>query len=104
MTISVAVENIKCGGCANGIKQKLTVLEGVQNIEVDVEAGLVTCELDEQVNSDEMLGLVKAKLASMGYPEVGSLEGLKAAGAKAKSYVSCAVGKMTDSSSTSEDK
>ena len=103
MRISVAVENIKCGGCANGIKQKLAVLEGVQNVEVDVEAGLVTCELDEQENSDEMLGLVKAKLASMGYPEEGSLEGLKAAGAKAKSYVSCAVGKMTNSSS-SEDK
>jgi len=104
MTISVAVENIKCGGCANGIKQKLTVFEGVQNIEVDVEAGLVSCELDKRVNSDEILGLVKTKLASMGYPEVGSVEGLKAAGAKAKSYVSCAVGKMTDSSSTSEDK
>lgn len=103
MTISVAVENIKCGGCANGIKQKLKILEGVQNIQVDIETGRVTCELDEPLNSDEMLGLVKIKLASMGYPEIGSLEGLKAAGAKAKSYVSCAVGKMTDSSSI-EDK
>lgn len=103
MTVSVAVENIKCGGCANGIKQKLTALEGVQNIEVDIEAGLVSCELDERLSSAEVLGLVKTKLASMGYPEVGSVEGLTAAGAKAKSYVSCAVGKMTDSSS-SEDK
>ncbi|MEA1989369.1 MAG: heavy metal-associated domain-containing protein [Pseudomonadota bacterium] len=101
--MSVAVENIKCGGCANGIKQKLTPLEGVQNTEVDIVAGLVTCELDDQLNSEEMLGLVKTKLASMGYPEVGSVEGLKAAGAKAKSYVSCAVGKMSDSS-TSKDK
>ena len=103
MIVSISVENIKCGGCANGIKQKLTTLEGVQNIEVDIEAGLVTCELDEQCNSDEVLGLVKTKLTSMGYPEVGSVEGLSAAGAKAKSYVSCVVGKMTDSSS-SEDK
>ena len=97
MAVSVAVENIKCGGCANSIKQKLTTLEGVQGIEVDIEAGLVTFELDEQLNLNEILGLVKTKLASMGYPEVGSVEGLKAAGAKAKSYVSCAVGKMTDS-------
>jgi len=102
MTVSIAVENIKCGGCANGIKQKLVSLDSVKNVAVDIEAGLVTCELNEQVNSDEILTLVKTKLASMGYPEVGSVEGLKAAGAKAKSYVSCAVGKMTDSSSSGD--
>jgi copper chaperone len=35
-----------------------------------------------------------AVLAKLGYPEKGSLEGLKAVAATAKSFVSCAVGRM----------
>jgi copper chaperone len=31
----------------------------------------------------------------MGYPESGSVEGMKAATAKAKSFVSCAIGKVS---------
>jgi len=101
MTISVTVENIKCGGCANGIIQKLNAMEGIDTTQVDVEEGLVRCDISSSSESDEteLLEQVKQKLASMGYPETGSVEGLKAAGAKAKSYVSCAVGKMTDASS-----
>jgi len=34
------------------------------------------------------------QLSSAGYPEVGSVEGLIAAGAKEKSFVSCAIGKI----------
>lgn len=110
MAISIAVENIKCGGCANGIKQKLSLIEGVKTVEVDIGAGLVSFEMDnhkadkalnEEANESLLLA-VKKQLASMGYPEVGSVEGLKAAGAKAKSFVSCAVGKMTDSSSDAD--
>jgi len=100
---SIYVENIKCGGCANGIKQKLATIDGVEKVDVDVEAGLVNCYFINQDNKEELLGKVKQQLQSMGYPEVGSVAGLKAAGAKAKSFVSCAVGKMTDSSSN-EDK
>ncbi|BCN92649.1 hypothetical protein THMIRHAM_04340 [Thiomicrorhabdus immobilis] len=106
MAISIAVENIKCGGCANSIKQKLTAIEAVQAVDVDIEAGLVSFEIDDQQvsqeNSEQVLSAVKQQLASMGYPEVGSVEGLKAVGAKAKSFVSCAVGKMTDSSSDAD--
>lgn len=103
MTTSVAVENIKCGGCANGIQQKLLTIDGVENVRVEVEAGLVSYTPVSSANAEETMNQVKQKLASMGYPEVGSIEGLKAAGAKAKSFVSCAVGKMTDSS-TKDDK
>jgi len=38
---------------------------------------------------------VAIKLKSMGYPEKGSLKGLDAGLANAKSYVSCAIGRMT---------
>lgn len=99
---TITVENIKCGGCANGIKQALMAIEGVKNVAVDIEAGLVSLEFSVEDNTEKELDLVKQKLHSMGYPEVGSVAGLKAAGAKAKSYVSCAVGKMTDSSSNDD--
>lgn len=98
---SILVENIKCGGCANGIKQALFKFEGIEQVSVDVEAGQVTFKVKDKNASPSIMELVKDKLHSMGYPEVGSVAGLKAAGAKAKSFVSCAVGKMTDS--TTED-
>jgi len=38
---------------------------------------------------------VADKLRSMGYPETGTLEGLSAGLANAKSFVSCAIGRMS---------
>lgn len=99
MSHVIGVENIKCGGCANGIKKKLTSIDGVQSVDVDVEAGVVSFELRDEESLGVILEKLKNKLHSMGYPEVGSVEGLEAVGSKAKSYVSCAIGKMTDSSS-----
>ncbi len=95
MKITVLVENIKCGGCANGIQQKLLKVDGISAVEVDIEQGLVECEMAADSEVDTVSAEVKKILHSMGYPEKGSVEGLQAAGAKAKSYVSCAVGKMT---------
>lgn len=93
--MEVWVENIKCGGCANGIQKRLLELEGVDAVQVDIELGQVTVEPDSAVDSEVLAQEVKSTLSSMGYPEVGSVEGIKAARAKAKSYVSCAVGKMS---------
>ena len=86
----VDVENIKCGGCANTIESKLGKLDSVTQVSVDVEQGLVTVEADD----DSRAQLVETLLAS-GYPEKGTAEGLKAVKAKAKSFVSCAIGKMS---------
>jgi copper chaperone len=38
---------------------------------------------------------IVARLHGMGYPEKGSVRGLSAAVAGAKSFVSCAVGRLT---------
>ena len=84
------VENIKCGGCANTIENKLGKLDSVTQVSVDVEQGQVTVEAAD----DSRAQLVETLLAS-GYPEKGTTEGLKAAKAKAKSFVSCAIGKMS---------
>jgi copper chaperone len=90
MTYSIQVENIKCGGCASTISKRLHELDTVSDCQVDVEAGMVSVTGDESARE-----AVAKLLLKLGYPETGTAEGLKAAKAKAKSFVSCAVGKMS---------
>lgn len=89
MSYTIAVENIKCGGCANSIRSKLVEQELVRTVDVDVEQGEVHVE-----GNPEWRNQVALALAKMGYPEVGSVDGMKAAAAKAKSFVSCAIGRI----------
>lgn len=89
MNYSVDVENIKCGGCGNSIRTKLLADDRVNDVFVDIEAGRVDIQGDEGARDE-----VVRTLAHLGYPEVGSVDGLKAAAAKAKSFVSCAVGRL----------
>jgi len=86
---TIEVENIKCGGCASSIRKGLLEDERVSEVNVDIEAGKVTVEGDDNARDD-----IAMSLAHMGYPEVGSVEGMKAATAKAKSFVSCAIGRI----------
>ena len=90
MSFEISVENIKCGGCANTISTKLTQLDSVNACDVDVENGIVKVDGNESSKAD-----ISQLLLKLGYPETGTAEGLKAAKAKAKSFVSCAVGKMS---------
>jgi copper chaperone len=85
----IEVENIRCGGCANTITHSLQKLDAVSSVSVDIETGRVTVTTDV----DDRERLVAALLKN-GYPEKGSAEGLQAAKAKAKSFVSCAIGKL----------
>lgn len=85
---TLEILNLKCGGCANTIKKGILAIEGVTEVSVDLETSKVT------VNStdDFVIKNVKSKLASMGYPEVGDANTIIH---KAKSFVSCATGRMT---------
>ena len=98
MSYTIAVENIKCNGCASSIRSKLTEQELVQTVDVDVEQGEVRVE-----GNPERRDQVVNALAGMGYPEVGSVEGLKAAAAKAKSFVSCAIGRIDNVTTAPEE-
>ena len=89
MSYTIAVENIKCGGCASSIRSKLVDEELAQAVEVDIERGEVHVE-----GNPEWRERAIEMLARIGYPEVGSVEGMKAAAAKAKSVVSCAIGRI----------
>ncbi len=93
--ILLEVENIKCGGCAQHIENSLRLIEGVESISIDVESGLVSTTLSAGVDALVLQPVVQQKLLEKGYPVVGTVEGLKAVGVKAKSFVSCAIGQMS---------
>jgi len=90
MNQTLQVENVKCGGCASTLTSKLKVDFG--EIEVNLEKHPREISLDIEDNKLEDL---KIALRGLGYPlstdELGMLE---TASTKAKSFVSCAVGKI----------
>jgi len=85
----ITVDNIKCGGCANSIQTKLQAIDGVDQVAVDVASGTVTV-----TGATLQRPLLTERLKSLGYPETDSVAGVAALTAKAKSFVSCAVGRM----------
>lgn len=86
--MEIQVENIKCHGCANSITNSLRKINGVQDVNVDVENGKVIIQgKDEEINRDEIV----SKLRSMGYPEPGNGSTLTTA----TSFVSCMIGRVT---------
>ncbi len=89
MDIIIVVDNIKCSGCANSIRTGLLKITGVISVEVDLGGESVLIAADRDVR-----GQALDCLRSMGYPEKGSVEGMQAMGAKARSFVSCAVGRL----------
>ena len=87
MKYSIEIQNLKCGGCANSIKKGLSKIDSVASVEVNVEDSLVEIEANEAVEN-----ALKEELARLGYPALGESNPL---GSKAKSFVSCAVGRMS---------
>ncbi|MBK6998360.1 MAG: heavy-metal-associated domain-containing protein [Lewinellaceae bacterium] len=88
MTQIFEVENIKCGGCMNTIRKGLEQMPGVSSAQPENEHGTVTVDFDESKVAPDAISL---KLADMGYPLVGENN----FGKKAKSYVSCMIGRVT---------
>lgn len=88
--IQVHVENIKCGGCEKSIIKGLTSIEGLSNIVIDRDQQLISVTADASLRDALVL-----KLKSMGYPEQGSVSGIDAGLANAKSFVSCAIGRVS---------
>lgn len=86
-TEKVIIENLKCHGCANTIKTEISKIEGVSNVVVNHDDSSVTIDFE---NESDMREIFTAKLKSLGYPEIGKGNMFVAA----KSYVSCAIGRM----------
>jgi len=84
------VENVKCGGCANTLKTKLKDTFGNVDVDLEVNPRKITLEIE-----DSQIEELKVQLRSLGYPlSSDELSTLQNVGAKAKSFVSCAIGKM----------
>lgn len=88
MKTQIYIQNLKCGGCANTIIKNVSSVESVSNVTVNVEDNSVNFDLA----NNEKLEEIKLILKKIGYPEDGEANSL---GSKAKSYVSCAIGKMS---------
>lgn len=84
---TIEIVNLKCGGCANTIKKGVLSVEGITEVEVDLE----TSKVNVNSESESVLKAVKEKLSKMGYPEAGDANTILH---KAKSFVSCATGRM----------
>ncbi|MCM4167454.1 hypothetical protein KCTC52924_01051 [Arenibacter antarcticus] len=87
MISAIKVQNIKCGGCANTITSKLSELENITNVSVDVSSGTVSFEAENNMGIQG----VTDKLKALGYPAVDTKNGLAD---KAKSFFSCATGRI----------
>jgi copper chaperone CopZ len=85
---TINILNLKCNGCASTIKKGLLSIEDVTEVEVTLE----NSEIKINEVSEKTFLTVKTKLSKMGYPEVGDTNTVLH---KAKSFVSCATGKMS---------
>jgi copper chaperone CopZ len=79
-TLQFTVENIKCNGCINSIKESLLKLQGVLAVEVFIEEQKV-CVSGYALERD----LFAHKLKEIGYPEKGKNNWLS----KVRSLVNC---------------
>ncbi|MFC4632741.1 heavy-metal-associated domain-containing protein [Dokdonia ponticola] len=87
MKAAIIVQNLKCGGCANTITTKLSQIDTLSEILVDTETSTVSFVA---TNPEDVL-IVKEKLKTLGYPSIEDANGIIS---KAKSFVSCATGRI----------
>ena len=65
-SLELQVDNVKCGGCANAIREGLLPLHGIHEVAVDIDKGTVSIH-GEGYNDKE----IHSKLNDLGYPVRG---------------------------------
>ena len=84
------VLNVKCGGCANTLTTKLAEGFGEVTVNLEVEPRQITLDIEKS-----QVPALRQALKGLGYPmsdeDLTTMEGFTTT---AKSFVSCAVGKM----------
>lgn len=84
------VYNVKCGGCANTLIKSLKDEFGEVVVDLEVNPRKITLDIEEN-----QLESLKLKLRSLGYPlTTDELSGFEKATTTAKSFVSCAIGRI----------
>ena len=84
----IIIQNLKCGGCANTIIKKLNAIDNVRGVVVDVENSQVSF----MASDSKVIPIVKDRLKSLGYPVLDDENSVLS---KAKSFVSCAKGRVS---------
>ncbi len=85
--VTIQIENLKCHGCAATIRIGLKKFGEVLNVTADLKKSSVEITYD---GDDSQVVNYKLKLAKLGYPERGHNDAISIA----KSYVSCAIGRV----------
>jgi len=84
------VFNVKCGGCASTLKTKLFKEFGEIEVNLDLLPRRITLEIE-----DKDVEKHSKALRALGYPFASEeMSFMDSTSAKAKSFVSCAIGKM----------
>ncbi len=90
MQQSFEVFNVKCGGCASTLKNKLAKEFGEIEVDLEVLPRKITLDMENK----DVSRLAKA-LRELGYPLAEEeMSFMDSTSAKARSFVSCAIGKM----------
>lgn len=84
----IAIQNLKCEGCVHSIAQVLGAFPEIIDVKIDLEKATVSIKTEGKNQRRKY----EETLTRAGYPPVGVDNPLHR---KAKSYVSCAIGKMT---------
>lgn len=93
MQKSFKVLNVKCGGCANTIKESLRDEFGEVVVDLTQEPRVITLEIKDE----EAEASFRKKIRSLGYwVEDEELGTLAKGSLKAKSFISCAIGKINE--------
>jgi copper chaperone len=94
------VANVRCGGCAATIKKALGEA-GFTAVEVDLSCEPRKVTFD--VTDEAQIAQFRAILRTLGYPLFDEKTSLvDSAGLKAKSFISCAVGKFSTDEGTGQ--
>lgn len=87
MHTNIIIQNLKCGGCENTILKNLLKIEGVSNVGIETSTSIVSLEYA----NESLLKTAKQTLTKLGYPPSEEVNKISL---KAKSYVSCAIGRI----------
>jgi len=89
MKAIIEIQNLKCGGCENTVRNKLEKLKHITNVKVDAMTASVSFDYKEEKD----IITIKKNLNKLGYPIAGHKNEFLT---KTKSYVSCALGRLSN--------
>lgn len=87
ITEKIIIANLKCGGCENTIRNKISEIDGIESVVINQDEDSVTINYNGNAKREDFVKL----LHSIGYPEATEENGLLL---QIKSYISCVVGKI----------